>query len=84
MSISRETLMLYEDKLCSRENLQRITTTIAHEISHLWFGDLVTPTWWNYLWLNEGFARYFQYYLTNEVSRSQYLFPSFILRLVGV
>lgn len=62
--------MLYNADLCSHESLQRTTATIAHEISHFWFGDLVTPTWWNFLWLNEGFARYFQFYLTNEVRQT--------------
>ena len=34
------------------------TNTIAHEMAHMWFGDLVTMQWWDDLWLNESFAEY--------------------------
>ncbi len=35
--------------------------TIAHEMAHMWFGDLVTMRWWDDLWLNESFAEYMAY-----------------------
>jgi aminopeptidase N len=36
-------------------------STIAHEMAHMWFGDLVTMRWWDDLWLNESFAEYMGY-----------------------
>ena len=33
----------------------------------MWFGNLVTFEWWGYFWLNEAFARYYQFYLSHEV-----------------
>ena len=42
---------------------------IAHEMAHMWFGDLVTMRWWDDLWLNESFAEYMGYQVIAEVSR---------------
>jgi tricorn protease interacting factor F2/3 len=57
----RENLLLHYPDITSKAGEQRICEVIAHEIVHQWFGDLVTPSDWRYLWLNESFATYFGY-----------------------
>jgi aminopeptidase N len=55
----RENLLLHYPGITSKAGEQRICEVIAHEMAHQWFGDLVTPSDWKYLWLNESFATYF-------------------------
>ncbi|CAH1983246.1 unnamed protein product [Acanthoscelides obtectus] len=63
----REAMFLYDPKEDQSIDKQTVARVIAHELAHSWFGNLVTLAWWSEVFLNEGFARYFEHKAVNEV-----------------
>ncbi|XP_031623813.1 membrane alanyl aminopeptidase-like [Contarinia nasturtii] len=80
----REVALLYDPNVSTAFAQQRVASVVAHEQTHMWFGDLVTCDWWENTWLNEGFARFFEYFGTEMVEAKWGLEQQFIVNQIHV
>ena len=68
-----EGALLLDPQYSTVANKQDVYITVAHEMAHQWFGNLVTMQWWDDLWLNEGFASWMETKATEHFNPSWHM-----------
>ncbi|CAL7935734.1 unnamed protein product [Xylocopa violacea] len=73
-----ESSFVYNKEQTSTKQKFEIIETVIHELAHQWFGNIVGPTWWSHIWLNEGFASYFQHYIMDKIFKDWRIMEYFV------
>lgn len=73
----REVLLLVDPASSTQVEQELVAAVVAHELAHMWFGDLVTMRWWNGIWLNEAFATFMEVAATNAFKPEWEMWTSF-------
>ncbi|KAK5988883.1 Alanine/arginine aminopeptidase [Cladobotryum mycophilum] len=76
--VYRITDILYDEATSDVEFKNSVAYTVAHELAHQWFGNLVTMNWWDELWLNEGFATWAGWAAVNHLFPDWNVWPQFV------
>jgi puromycin-sensitive aminopeptidase len=73
----RENLLLVDPATATQGERELVADVVAHELAHMWFGDLVTMQWWNGIWLNEAFATFMEIAACNAYAPDWHRWTSF-------
>jgi puromycin-sensitive aminopeptidase len=79
----RDVDLVFEEKTGSMLARMRVTSIIAHEMAHMWFGDLVTMKWWDDLWLNEAFATWMASKAVDQLKPEWHYWDDFAMARTG-
>ncbi|KAK5814475.1 peptidase family M1-domain-containing protein [Linnemannia elongata] len=75
----RTVALLFDEKTSDLRFKEQVASTVAHELAHQWFGNLVTMEWWDHLWLNEGFATWVGTLAVDHIFPEWDTWPTFIV-----
>lgn len=78
----RTTAILFDEETSDKKYLNRVAYVVAHELAHQWFGNLVTMSWWNELWLNEGFATWVGWLAIDHLYPDHQVWSQFVTEAV--
>jgi len=79
----RETAIFVDPKRSSIPQRRRVAEVVLHELAHQWFGNLVTPEWWSFLWLNESFATFMAYKASNALFPEWNIFEEYLAAITS-